>query len=393
MLINLTDKTLGQLGSVYRGSIAEASAFLGMPLIKTRRIVQSSFRMLYVHHTQKTVLERTEGTAVLFCGKKPESLQTFLLDKTVILNPGVYYYVLPLLGETELSVCVPAGTQILQIAPTERLVSILPSIEPTEIFTLLHHEKERGFTMRGEEHDFWELTFVERGELHNLVDGVDYRQKQGEIMLFLPNQHHRQYAEQHERVFYMTVSFSMAFADPDFFRGKLFKADHETRTLFRRMLEERDSGRIYANDLILCHLKEVIIRLLRTGQVESIVKHAHAESRPLLENSIVLQAEEYVEKHLHRKLTVSEIASAIPVSESYLSALFKKNTGESLNYYINTKKLNLSKEYMRTGRYTFTEIAQMLGYSNVHYFSQSFKRHFGMTPSEYANLSKGESSL
>ena len=180
MLINLTDKTLGDLGCLCRGSITDASALLSIPLIKSRRLSQTSFRILYKHDSQKTALERTDGTAILFCGKSPEQLQTFLLDKTVILNPGIYYYVLPLLGETELSVCAPSGTQTYPVTQKERLVSILPLIEPTEIFTLLHHEKERGFSMRGETHDFWELTFVERGELHNLVDGEDFTQRQGD---------------------------------------------------------------------------------------------------------------------------------------------------------------------------------------------------------------------
>ncbi|MBR6728903.1 MAG: AraC family transcriptional regulator [Clostridia bacterium] len=390
MLINLTDKNLGTLGRVFKGNITAASAHLGIPLIKNRRLTQSSFQTLYVHHTEKTALDRTDGTAILFCGFQPDKLQTFLLDKTVILNPGVYYYVLPLVGEAGLSVCAPAGTKSDRIPRQERLVSLLPSIEPTEIFTLLHHEKERGFSVSGEEHNFWELTYVERGELHNLVDGTDYLQHQGEIMLFLPNQFHRQYAAQDERVFYITVIFSMQFSDPDFFRGKIFKADHEMHTLFRQMLEERDGSRIYANDLILCQLKEIIIRLLRTGQMERIVKHASAESRPVLENGIILKTEAYVKKHLQERLTVSQIAASIPVSESYLSALFKRNTGESLNRYINHLKLSCAKDYIHTGRYTFTQIAQMLGYSNVHYFSQSFKRHVGMTPSEYANLLKGD---
>ena len=94
--------------------------------------------------------------------------------------------------------------------------------------------------------------------------------------------------------------------------------------------------------------------------------------------------------HLHKRLTVSEIAESIPVSETYLSALFKKNNAESLNHYINTQKLALAKDYILRGEYTFTQIAEMLGYNNVHYFSQCFKRYLGITPTDYAKLHKGE---
>ncbi len=393
MLINLTPKSIAGFGSICSGGLQEAMSRLGRTLIKNRAVDKTSFRSLYVHDSEKTILDRTEGTVILFCGHTPGELYTFLLDKTVILNPGVYYHVLPLLGKAQLAISAAPGTRLEMIGLQEKPGSILPLIEPSEIFTLLYHEKERGFSFKGEQHNFWELTYVERGALHNVVDGTDYVQQQGEIMLFLPNQFHSQYAERDRRVFYITVGFAMHFQNPDFFRERIFTADRTTRELCRHLLEERNFGRIYANDLILCYLKEIIIRLLRTQQVETVVQTVPKESRPAVENTIISAAEEYVKEHLSQRITVSEIAAAIPVSETYLSALFKKNTGESLNHYINSQKLNLAKEYITSGRYTFTQIAQMLGYNSVHYFSQSFKRYLGLTPSEYANLYKGDNPL
>lgn len=390
MLINLTSKSIAEFGTVCSGGLNEAMSRLGRTLIKNRSVDKTSFRSLYIHDSEKTIIDRTDGTAILFCGRTPNELHTFLLDKTVIINPGIYYHVLPLLGKAQIAVSAASGTRLEIIGIQEKPGSILPLIEPSEIFTLLYHEKERGFSFKGEQHDFWELTYVERGELHNVVDGTDYVQHQGEVMLFLPNQFHSQYAERDHRVFYTTVGFAMHFQNPDFFCGRIFSADRITRELCRRMFEERDFGRIYSNDLILCYLKEIIIQLLRTQQVENVVQTIPKESRPVIENTIISAAEDYVKNHLEKRITVSEIAKAIPVSETYLSALFKRNTGESLNHYINSQKMNLAKEYIISGRYTFTQIAQMLGYNSVHYFSQSFKRYLGLTPSDYANLHKGE---
>ncbi len=391
MLTNLTSKSLSELGTIVPGGIQNAARQLGVSLIKNRTTEQTSFRHLYIHDTEKTALDKINGTAILFCGKNPNQLQTFLLDKTIILNPGVYYYVLPLIGTAQIAVCAKAGTRTESISLTKRPGSIMPLIEPSEILTLLYHEKERGFSFRGEQHDFWELTYVERGQLHNVVDGKDFVLEQGEIMFFLPGQFHSQHADRDQRVFYSTICFGMQFQKPELFNGHIFKADAETKTLFRQILEERNFGKIYSDDLILCYLKELIIRLLRTRQVEAVIKNIPTESRPALENTIVSSAEEYVRKHLHKRLTVSEIAESIPVSETYLSTLFKKNTGESLNHYINSRKMQLARDYILSGRYTFTQIAQLLGYNTVHYFSQSFKRYVGMTPSEYANSRKRES--
>ncbi|MBR5235856.1 MAG: AraC family transcriptional regulator [Clostridia bacterium] len=392
MLTNLTSKSLAGLGAVVTGGMKEATVQLSNASTKNKTITQTSFRSLYVHDSQKTAIDKNSGTAILFCGHEPDNLRTFLLDKTVLLNPGVFYRVLPLIGSAEIAVCAPLGTRLVPIGLHERSCSILPLIEPTEIHTLLYHEKERGFSFKGECHDFWELTYVERGTLHNVVDGIDYTQSQGEIMLFLPNQFHSQYAEPNERVFYTTISFSMQFRNPDFFNGHIFTADHEIKTLFRRIFEEKDFGILYGNDLILCYLKELIIRLLRTDQVEAVVRKISPESRPAIENTIIAATESYVRKNLNRPLSVAEIAESIPISRTYLSALYKKVTGESLIHFINTEKMNAAKDYIAASGHNFTQIAQLLGYNNVHYFSQTFKRYTGMTPSTYAKLYKGESS-
>ncbi len=386
MLINLTNKNLSGLGTVIPGGMTEAATRLGMSLIKNRLTDKTSFRTLYIHDSRKTALDKIDGTAVLFCGKSPDHLQTFLLDKTVLLEPGIFYYVLPLIGQAQIAVCAPPGTRTESIGIHKRAVSMLPIIEPTEIFTLFHHEKERGFCFPGERHHFWELTYVERGKLHNVVDGKDSVQEQGEISLFLPDQFHSQYAEPDQRVFYVTIGFDMQLKEPEAFKNMIFRADHHCRTLFRKMFDERDFGTAYRDDLILCYLKELLIRLLRGEQVENVVKHVPLESRPSLENSIVLAAEDYVRRNLTKRLTVSEIAGSIPVSETYLSSLFKKTTGESLNFYINSQKMQLACDYIRSGKFTFTQISDLLGYNTVHYFSQSFKRYVGMSPTEYENF-------
>ena len=90
-------------------------------------------------------------------------------------------------------------------------------------------------------------------------------------------------------------------------------------------------------------------------------------------------------QNISRRFGVSDVAASIPISEGYLSALFKKNEGITLNNYITDIKMEVAKAYIREGRFTFTQIANMIGYNNVHYFSTSFKKHFGVTPTEYAN--------
>ena len=104
-----------------------------------------------------------------------------------------------------------------------------------------------------------------------------------------------------------------------------------------------------------------------------------------VENDIVALTVKYIEKNLQGHLSVPEIARSIPVSDNYLSSVFKKNRGISLVSYINSRKLGLAKDMIRSGRYSFTQISEILGYGSVHYFSTKFKKEFGITPTEFSN--------
>ena len=52
--------------------------------------------------------------------------------------------------------------------------------------------------------------------------------------------------------------------------------------------------------------------------------------------------------------------------------------------YLLNIKLQKSKELIRENQYTISEIADMLGFSSIHYFSRLFKKYFDLSPSEYA---------
>ena len=62
------------------------------------------------------------------------------------------------------------------------------------IYTFFYQEKEQGFLFPGEAHPMPELTYVDQGELHSVVDGQDLLLKQGDLVIYGPNQWHMQYA-------------------------------------------------------------------------------------------------------------------------------------------------------------------------------------------------------
>ena len=82
-------------------------------------------------------------------------------------------------------------------------------------------------------------------------------------------------------------------------------------------------------------------------------------------------------------LCLNDIAGEANVSPAYLSALFKKKQGLSISDYITTQRIHAACRYLTATNMTLKEISMKCGYANQYYFSTSFKKKMGITPSAY----------
>lgn len=390
MIENLTNLTFSRYGHIERGGIQAAMQNYHYTLMKQRDVREKQMPFLYISHSTPVILDILDGSAVLICGITPEQLEAFLLDKTVVIQPDVYFYVIPLLSSAQIAIASETDAiQTETVGECQIQTEITPLLELGTLYTLLYHEKELGFQFKGEQHECWELTYVDKGSLYNVIgEGQEYLLHQGELMLFAPGQWHRQYADENVSACYMTITFDMQLGEPELLAGRVFQSDYEIKGLLEKIMQEKEAHLIYSNDLILCYLKELLIRLLRVQKLEYIIHKADTEMKHTIESDIVADVMQYVKNNLEKKLTVSQIAKTIPISSNYLSTLFRKNTGKHLVEYIAAEKMKKAKEYMREGKYTFTQISDMLGFNSIHYFSKLFKKQFGITPSEYSNAIK-----
>lgn len=107
---------------------------------------------------------------------------------------------------------------------------------------------------------------------------------------------------------------------------------------------------------------------------------------PCSENAAYLRIVSYLLSHLCTRLTVSRICKDNLINRSQLEKLFHEKNGCGVMEFFIRLKIAAAKDLIRTQRFSFTQIAAMLGYSSVHYFSRQFKRETKMTPTEYARL-------
>ncbi len=97
----------------------------------------------------------------------------------------------------------------------------------------------------------------------------------------------------------------------------------------------------------------------------------------------------YIHDHLSDNLTVSDLASLIHKSPDYLSRLFKKEMGMNLTSYIQIHKVQLAQYFLEYTEMKIIDIAILLNFCNQGYFSSSFKKYTGYTPSDY-RINKAE---
>ncbi|MDD5863589.1 MAG: AraC family transcriptional regulator [Firmicutes bacterium] len=322
------------------------------------------------------------GMSVLSVSTDNETYQRFYLDKPAIIKKGVFFSLEPFQGDATVMLSASQMPQEQgKRAPGRTRMEHQLRVEG--IYTFFYQEKEQGFLFSGESHPMTELTYVDQGALHSVVDGQDLVLKQGDLVLYGPGQWHMQYADIGVAPRFVTISFDVSGVDLSPLLNRKFAAPQNVVTLLQSMLREQERMDAYSSDIILYQLNLLLLSLQRETASPRASKLQTANAVHS-ENEIIRQAQQYISTHIREKLSVPLVARQVDVSPSYLTALFHKNLQISPGEYIRRIKLQESKQMIRENNLNFTEIAAALQYSTVHHFSRQFKEKFGITPTEYA---------
>lgn len=91
---------------------------------------------------------------------------------------------------------------------------------------------------------------------------------------------------------------------------------------------------------------------------------------------------EYIHEHYAEDITLAGLADKVYISRNYLSMIFKNITGETFNNYLTRVRIEKARELLMEKKALVYEVAEMVGYKNVPYFSTVFKKITGMNPTE-----------
>lgn len=97
----------------------------------------------------------------------------------------------------------------------------------------------------------------------------------------------------------------------------------------------------------------------------------------------VIRAKEYIASNYHKKLTVEGIAEELHVDRKYLRNLFVKYTGKPTKQYLDSYRMSKAAELLGIKDMSINIVAISVGYEDQLSFSKVFKKHYGISPSEY----------
>lgn len=330
-----------------------------------------------------TFIKVTKGVVMILVSFDSNNIKSFIINRSLHIKKGIYFNFISISDEASIEVLTNTEFKSIKLDNPFNYSNISSSLDISEIYTKFYQEKGTNYNFSGEKHSYWELTYVDKGELLTTIDGVSYHLKQGDLIFYAPMQFHTQSTFEKISSSYLTINFKMNFNHADLLCNKIFSIQRDSYFIVTRLIEELSNDNLYSDDLSLCYLKELIIQMLR-------LNNSHFHSKPTThmqqtyENELLNDILLYIDNNIYEKISVSTLCDHFCISTSMLHSLFRKNMNNTAKNYINELKLSKSKELIRNSTHTLSEISEMLGFSSIHYFSKKFKSYFNISPTEYS---------
>ncbi|RAP77025.1 helix-turn-helix domain-containing protein [Paenibacillus montanisoli] len=275
------------------------------------------------------------------------------------------------------------------------------------IITMFYFEFGKDYEFTGERHDFWEFLYVDRGEIEVMADDTRHLLKQGMMIFHKPNEYHRFYAVGGKAPNLIVMTFECGSEAIGRFRDLVLALDDEERNLlagivkegmnafefpFQHPLKRREDAKVGSEQLIKCYLETFLLRLLRRQTMNPRAVQLSSAAKERTNDELAHHIAKYLDDRLDEAVSLEDISRTFMVGKTKLKELFKRTTGYSVMAYAANARMEKAKLMIRENTDNMTEIAEKLGFSSIHYFSKAFKKHAGMTPTEYAKTVKARLS-
>ena len=284
-----------------------------------------------------------------------------------------------------------------------KLKNLKIDVSVTRIANVHYFEFVRNYHTAKDKHPFRELVFVDSGSI--LVDAEGYQGvlSDKQLIIHKSSEMHALSCNDNTAPNVVIIGFECSSSKLDFFSTHaitlpkaltkmLSDVVNEGRYVFFppydvpniKDMKKRSNFVFGADQMLKIKLEAFLIELLRITKASSRYKHdIHSE-----QNYEEIAA--YINNNFNQKINLNDLCAIFGTNKTTLCRNFREMYGTTIVNYINALRVKQAKVLLREGKHGVSQIATLVGFDSVHYFSKTFKKFENKSPLEYINTIKSK---
>jgi len=279
-------------------------------------------------------------------------------------------------------------------------------MEVSKIANIHYFEFTKQYHTFKDRHSFRELLYVDSGFINVEADHYTGVLSENQILVHQADEIHSLTCPEEEASNVIIIGFECMAPELDVFAAEpvtltdgqiklLTEIIKEGRSVFlppydvpnQRDMKKRKEYPFGADQMIKIKLENLFIELIRSKNNEE------SEQNSEISDDKMQEIVHYLKENFRGKISLSELCFLFGTNKTTLCHKFRAVCGETVIAYINKLKIKEAKRLLRSGKYNLTEIASLVGFSSVHYFSRIFKQYEKQSPTGYMKTIKSRLML
>ena len=267
----------------------------------------------------------------------------------------------------------------------------------SKIANIHYFEFTDEYKTHSDSHDFCELIYIDKGALRIESEGFQGLLTDGHMLIHRANEVHSLSCHGGLAPGVIIIGFSCNCPALDVFSSEPTKLSPKEKRLLSEILKDgmsvyappydmpntadmkkREFYPFGADQLLKNHIEELLISLVRSKKEEGSFLDVSDSG-----NTVVSHITQYINEHFTEKIALDSLCFLFATNKTTVCREFKREHGKTVLEYINALKIKEAKRLLRLRRYSATEVAELVGYSSLHYFSRAFKAETGISPKKY----------
>lgn len=242
-------------------------------------------------------------------------------------------------------------------------------------------EKSTAHPPKTHYHPDYEVYYLTDGCCRYFIGNKTYRLNTGDLVVIPPGVIHKVIyeTETHSRfLFNCTADYVpdsvVNRIDNITYFSPTADTSRQVSAIYRRLADVVSQHDCFRDDSIRCYVMQLLLLMAKTA--------ANAVTKPV-SSSFIEKAIGYIHENYMYRLTLSDTAEHCAVSSEHLSRVFKRETGFGFNEYLNLYRLKKAEALLKSGQTkNISQVALLCGFNDSNYFSASYKKAYGIAPSQ-----------